>query len=145
MTNGMILNPIKCTVITFSRGRNVTSFNYSVRGIAIERSQHVKDLGVWLDTKMTMNVHIDKVVASSRRVLGLVKRFCRELGDDVGTARQLYLTLVRPILEYAVVAWCPSEVTKVNRLESVQKQFLLWVLRRKYPDFRNLPPYQLRL
>lgn len=143
--NGMILNAAKCVSITFGWCHNQTQFQYAVRGTTITRSNCVKDLGIWLDTKLKMNIHIDKATSSARRVLGLAKRFCKELGDDVWTARSLYLTLVRPIIEYASVAWSPTHTTKIALIESVQKQFLIWALRKKYPDFLNLPPYRSRL
>ena len=55
-------------------------------------------------------------------MLGLIRRSCREFTAD--TLRQLYISLVRPSLEYACAVWSPSHVTKIDRLERVQRAFL---------------------
>lgn len=146
IANGMLLNAGKCSTITFSMRHRRSTYAYHVKGEEIKRTECVKDLGVWLDCELRMNHHIDKTVSSARRVLGLIKRICKELGNDIWLARSLYMTLVRPILEYASNSWSPHCTTKMARIESVQKQFLLWALKNKYPlNIFPYPPYQQRL
>jgi len=55
-------------------------------------------------------------------------------------------SLVRPILEYGSPVWSPQYAAHSERIESVQKKFLLFALRRLYWDAnRILPPYSSRL
>lgn len=144
--NGMLLNPGKCVTITYSRARNKLLGQYVARGTIIQRVDLVKDLGVWLDATLTMNQHIEKTIAKTRRVIGLIKRFCAELGNNVHIARILYLSLARPLMEYASVVWSPHCVTKMAQLESVQKQFVLWALRERHPiNIYPRPPYRQRI
>ena len=42
----------------------------------------------------------------------------------------VYCANVRSHLEYASVVWCPSLITKVDAMESVQKRFVMYALRR---------------
>ena len=60
--------------------------------------------------------------------------------------KQLFTSLVRPILEYSSVVWDPQYVTYIDKIESVQKQFLLFSLRHLHwnSDFLS-PPYISRL
>lgn len=145
-SNGMKLNASKCQVITFSRKQNRTLLvDYFVGDTTITRVRTVKDLGVFLDTQLLFNEHIDRITSRARSVLGLVKRFSKELKSDRAVLT-LFRSLVRPILEYAAVAWSPHCPTKMKRVESVQKQFLLWFLRHKYPlNSYPKPPYTARL
>ena len=100
---------------------------------------------MYLDTKLLFNEHIDRTTAKARSTLGLVKRFSKELQNQQ-TERVLYVSLVRPILEYATPVWGSRGATRSARIESVQKQYLLWALRHTHPvDVYPRPPYHVRL
>ena len=65
---------------------------------------------------------------------------------DPYVSKQLYVSLVRPILEYGSVVWDPQYEIHINKIESVQKQFLLFSLRNlQWNPNINLPPYESRL
>lgn len=85
-------------------------------------------------------------MTASAAVAGFVKRRVRELNNP-HLSKSLYCALVQPILEYASVVWAPYRAIDKSRIESVQKQFLLFALRSlnfDRTDFR-LPPYKCRL
>ena len=94
---------------------------------------------------MTFRVQTNHVISRAKCVLGLVKRMSKGFCCPYVT-KSLYTSLVRPILEYAVVAWSLHLITDINRIESLQKQFLLFALRglNWAPGF-VLPPYEARL
>ena len=58
--------------MTFSRSRYASFYDYALDGQSLVRKQCVKDLGVLLDTKLSFKDHLDHVIASRSRVLGLV-------------------------------------------------------------------------
>lgn len=83
-----------------------------------------------LSSDLSFGTHIEKICKKASRMLGLIRRSCREFSPD--TLRHLYISLVRPVLEYASVVWSPSYVTKIDRLERVQRQFLrAWCYKKK--------------
>ena len=49
---------------------------------------------------ISWNSHADSITARANRVLGLVKRTCKDF-RDITTLRTLYCSLVRPLLEYS--------------------------------------------
>ena len=54
--------------------------------------------------------------------------------------------MVRPIIEYGSCVWSPTYSVYVDSIESVQKQFLLFALRRlNWNCGFRLPPYEARL
>ena len=59
-----------------------------------------KDLGLLTASNLSWNQHVDKITAKANRVLGLVKRTCRDL-KDIDIMNTLYCSLVRPLLEYS--------------------------------------------
>lgn len=62
-------------------------------------------------------------------MLSFINRFCHNFNDPY-TIKTLYIAYVRSILEYCSIVWSPHTTTHEDRIESVQKQFLLYALRR---------------
>lgn len=78
-------------------------------------------------------------------MLGFLIRFCKDF-DDPYILKSIYCSLVRPRLEYASVVWNPFYACHSRRLESVQRRFVLYALRKLgWRDRFNLPPYEDRL
>ena len=46
----------------------------------------------------------------------------------IQTKSALYLTLVRPILEYAVTVWAPHHQSDIHQLEAVQRRAAIYVM-----------------
>ena len=78
-------------------------------------------------------------------MLGFVKRQAQAF-DCPFVTKALYCALVRPLLEYASIVWDPVFDCDRKRIESIQKQFVIYSLR--HLQWRNgyqLPPYDARL
>lgn len=143
--NDLQINAAKCQSITFSRCRNASDFIYSSNGINLEKVTSVKDLGVYLDAKLSFKLHIDRTIAKCRSIMGLVKRFAQGF-NDIRVTKTLYCSLVRSHLDYAAPVWSPHHQVHINRVESIQKQFIIFVLgRQRLPNSFVLPPYHDRL
>ena len=143
--NRLQLNSFKCQVISFNRSRTKVNYVYHLGENSLQRVTTVKDLGVMFDEKLTFRRHIDRVISKCRSTLGLVKRFTKEFGD-INVGRTLYCSLVRPIIEYAAPVWTPYQNTHIARIESIQKQFVLFALgRQRIPGSYALLPYKHRL
>ena len=142
--NLMELNLKKCKHMVYYR-RTPNVFAYNLGGVELSTVNSFTDLGVLFDMKLTFNSHIQITANKASGVLCFVKRWAKEFKDPYVTKR-LYTSLVRPILEYASVIWDPYYNIYINKLESVQKQFLLFCLRglNWNPNIR-LPPYRSRL
>lgn len=144
VTNLMDLNLNKCKHMRFSR----TVFaleKYRFGVFELESVVTFQDLGFLLDPKLDFKSHITMTVNKARGVLAFIKRWAKEFTDPYIT-KQLYTSLVRPILEYGSVVWDPCYDVHSNSIESVQKQFLLFALRSlPWSSSVNLPPYTSRL
>ena len=123
--NQLYLNIKKCNVISFTRKRSKIEFGYSVNGVQLNRLKVVKDLGILMDEKLTFGKHIEYVIAKSYSMLGFISRTCKEF-RSVRTLKSLYFAHVRSYLEYASVVWHPYQETFVDRIESIQKKFLMF-------------------
>lgn len=145
-SNGMALNVSKCEVISFKRqSANMLMNDYSINGAILRRVEVVKDLGILIDSKLSFKQHIDSIVSRGKSTLYLMKMFAKDF-ECPHVTKTLYTALVRPLVEYCAVVWSPKAVGEIKRIESIQKQFVLFALRHQNWSNRfHLPPYEARL
>ena len=123
----MGVNTDKCKVITFTRRSNCIVFPYTLNNVTLERVSEINDLGVILDSELRFASHFDFVLNKSFRTCGFIKRQSIDFWD-ISCLHKLFVTLVRPILEYCFVIWFPFYKTHVDRLERVQRKFVNYLL-----------------
>ena len=68
-----------------------------------------------LDTKLYLDKQFDDVIARANRTLRHIIRSSKIFNDPL-CLKSLYCCLVRPLIEYASVAWFPEQVTRIERL-----------------------------
>jgi len=92
---------------------------YTLSGCSLDRITRVDDLGVILDPKLKFSDHISSIVNKARGVLGFIKRWSKEF-DDLYLTKTLFISLVRPILEYESPVWSPQYAVHSDLIELVQ-------------------------
>lgn len=139
--NGLKLNIDKCCVISYFRKRTPIINTYTIDGVQLERVHKIKDLGVTFDEKINFLNHIETIISKAYSLLGFMKRICFEFKNPY-SLKSVFFSLVRPHLEYASVVWSPNYVVHSNNIESIQKKFLKYALRRlNWRDEFVLPSY----
>ena len=142
--NRLFLHLNKCYLVTYSRKLSPIVHEYFANNKKIDRCSFFKDLGVTFDNKITFSLHIDNIIAKSMSMLGFVKRMCRDF-EDPYTLKALFCSFVRSHLEYASVVWCPNYGIHIKRIESVQRNFVRFALRKlPWVDNNALPSYENR-
>lgn len=142
--NGMQVNISKCKVISFTRQQSSTAFSYKMGSEVLERVDKIQDLGVLIDSKAKFNEHISTVTAKATSLLGFIRRNTAAF-EDVYALKTLYCSIVRSTLEYAVQVWAPYHNEQINRIESIQRSFLRYALRRlPWSNPTELPAYENR-
>ena len=117
------LNPAKCVVIRFGGGREDVSHRspYTLEGANLEYVKSHRDLGVVVDDSLRFHIHINSVVRKAGALMGNLLRAtkCR--------AREFMVTLfvshVRPIIDYCSCVWNVGYLGDVRRLESLQRRW----------------------
>lgn len=141
--NNMILNATKCTHIKFTKKKNIVASEYFLDNQSLSESVEVRDLGIFMDSKLSFTTHMDSIAKKSWRMLGFVKRTCKDF-RNVYTILTLYNSLIRNTLEYATPVWNPHYQVHVERIESIQRAFTRFLA---YKD-RQCPyraDYRMRL
>lgn len=127
--NFLTISIEKCNVISYHRKLKPVVFDYAIAGSSLVRVTQVRDLGVTLDSKLSFKCHRHDIVSRANRQLGFIFRIADDF-RDVGCLRSLYCALVRSILEFCSVVWCPYQSTWNAKIESVQRKFTRLALRR---------------
>lgn len=138
--NKLDLNISKCNCISFSRAKHPLQFNYTINQQPLQRTDHTRDLGVILDSKLLLDKHIETITAKATKTLGFVIRSTKHF-TTVKTLKILYCSLVRSQLEYACQVWNPQYEIYINKIEKIQKKFLRFVNYKhkinSHPDYFN--------
>ncbi|KDR18918.1 hypothetical protein L798_06656 [Zootermopsis nevadensis] len=118
----MKLNISKTTVIPFSRKTTTLIFDYKLFQSSITRTDTIKDLGIFFDSKLQFHNHVDHIFSHCIKLLGLVRTLTFSF-SSLDCLYMLYVTLVRSKLEYASVVWNSITTTDANKLERIQQKF----------------------
>ena len=97
-------HPQKCSVMKLGVKKSTSEYSMPANGpdektrVTLRENEVERDLGVFIDNKLTFKDHVAKTTAKANRILGLVRRSFDHLSQKKFT--QLFKSLVRPILEY---------------------------------------------
>ena len=122
-TWNLTLNPSKCVVIRFGGGRSDLSERvpYTLGGVDIRFVRSYRDLGVEVDEGLKFHVHVDAVVRKAGGLIGNLLRSTKCRNQGFMTA--LFVSHIRPVIEYCSSVWNVGYLGDMNRLESLQRRW----------------------
>ena len=106
----------------FTRSLSPILFNYKLNDCNLTTSGQHSYLGILLDNKLSWSSHIKN---TSDKTLNFLKRNLSSCSPEVKASA--YLTMICPVMEYAVVVWDPYYQTDIQQLEA-QHRAARWVL-----------------
>ena len=121
---------------------------YSLYDHILLECNEIKDLGIILSSNLSCSPHCQSVVKKAFRVSNLILKCFHSKSFDLMI--KAFLVYVRPILEYATVAWNPWLIKDIRLIENVQKRFTKRILSNKslnYSErlhFLNIESLELR-
>ena len=130
----MPFNINKCHILQI--GTRNQKFNYEKNGVKLESVQCIKDLGVLIASSLKFSQQCKDAAGKANRMLGFINRNFSFKNKDV--ILPLYISLVRPNLEYAVQFCSPHHAEDIAKLEAVQRRAtkMITSLRNKSYDER---------
>ena len=142
--NKLELNIDKCKIFTFNLKFQTINYVYFLNGHVLQRVNKIKDLGVIFDNHLKFNFHIEDITNKSLRNLGFIIRNTKYF-NNLNVIRYLYISIVRPKLEYCSEIWSPYYEKYIDQLENVQKKFVKYLCYKSNIEFHRCDYNQLLL
>ncbi|XP_059576042.1 uncharacterized protein LOC132246649 [Alligator mississippiensis] len=120
--NRMGFNVDKCRVLHL--GRRHPQHTYRPGSSPLESTEVERDLGVIIDSKMNMSCQCQTAASKASQTLSCIQRCISSWSGEV--ILPLYVTVVRPQLEYCIQYWAPHFKRDVASLERVQRRPPAW-------------------
>ena len=121
---------------------------YTLDGQILEASEEEKDLGVIVDDRLKFRKHAATAAKKANRTLACIRRTIKYKEKDMIVP--LYTALVRPLLEYGNIIWCPRFEEDNKMIERIQRRATKLITSIKDLDYTdrlkqlNLPSLQHR-
>ena len=105
------------TAVMVLRSRRVPAVDLSIslNGKPVQQVYTHRHLGVIFNEFLSWSDHIETIVQRASQRIGLLRRVQHQTSQLI--LRDIYLACVRPMLEYASVAWAGLSVCDCSRLE----------------------------
>lgn len=124
----LFLNVNKCSILTLTLKKKPVKFDYTLGDNILTRVDVQKDLGIFIDSRLTFNSHVNTIIKKANRMSGLVWRNFRSLKNE-HVLRTLFCSLIRPNLEFCTIVFNSISAHQAHRLEGVQFRFLKFIHR----------------
>ena len=89
-----------------------------INGQELNKSNSERDLGVIFSNNLKWKDQTLTCVGKANQMLGMIRKCFTRL--DTRLLKTLYVTFVRPLLEFAVPVWSPYQKSDIDLLEGVQ-------------------------
>ena len=122
MNNNMLLNTDKTEIMNTSLShRHSYDDKVESNGILLTPGLHTKFLGIFIDNKLSFNVHVDNIVSKCNSRLFLMRKL-RTIGLSNDGLKIFYSSNIRSVVSYAAPAWY-TLLSNHNRerLERIQR------------------------
>ena len=113
------MNPVKSALLVLTSRRAVPAINVTLEGVPIKQVKTHKHLGVTFNSRLSWTDHVDISIKKASCKIGLLRRIRCRVPPLV--LRSLYLTCIRPVLEYACGSWGGLSAKDTQRLNRVQR------------------------
>ena len=116
-----------------------------LRGTPITYTTSVKYLGIFLDRKFTMTLHINTKIASAKKFMAMSTHLSRQIwGPKPHLMRWVFLDMVRPMLSYGSLVWAHKLTTR-KTLRTKIMRFNRFAINALAPMPRSAPNQGLEL
>ena len=120
----MHLNIAKCKIMRIGKRTNFSGYTIFDTTQNLRQQLQIttleRDLGIFISNDLKPTQQVQKAASKANMVLAMLRNTF--VTKDPNLWKRLYMTYVRPHLEYAIAAWSPYTKTDIAFLEKVQKR-----------------------
>uniref|UniRef100_A0A914PWI2 Reverse transcriptase domain-containing protein n=1 Tax=Panagrolaimus davidi TaxID=227884 RepID=A0A914PWI2_9BILA len=139
--NSMDLSTPKTHHIQFGKPNDASV--YKIKETQIEKTETVRDLGIFISNNLSFSNHIDNIVSNATKKLFSITK--KVVTNNKSILIKLFNTYIRPSLEYCSPLFNIQKLKSADQLETPQRKFTRILYRRIYGFTSNVPTYEERL
>lgn len=94
----------------------------TINNITLQQKTHEKYLGLYIDTKLTWQVHINEIKKKLLSICGSLRNLVRCIPHKLRYT--LYNALVKPHLTYLIEIWGNASNTKISEIQILQNKII---------------------
>ena len=113
-------NPLKTEAILFTLRLLEHLPNITFDGTPIRFVEEHKHLGLTLSSNGQWHSHIDNIITSASKVLGIMRKL--KFSFSRTALNQIFLSYILPILEYSCIVWDGCTTQNTNSLQRIQNE-----------------------
>ena len=102
----------------FTRPRAAVKCSYNINSVPLTEVSSHKHLGVTLSSDLSWKSHVLSVAAKANPILGLLKCTFGRFSEAI---KMGYISMVRPMIEYACPVWNLHQQYLSDNLERIQR------------------------
>uniref|UniRef100_A0A914P5N6 Glycosyltransferase family 92 protein n=1 Tax=Panagrolaimus davidi TaxID=227884 RepID=A0A914P5N6_9BILA len=126
--NSMDLSTPKTHHIQFGKPNDAAV--YKIKETQIEKTETVRDLGIFISNNLSFSNHIDNIVSNAtKKLFSITKKL---VTDDKNILIKVFNTYIRPSLEYCSPLFNIQKLKFADQLEAPQRKFTRILYRRIY-------------
>jgi hypothetical protein len=117
--NAMKINPSKSKAVSFTRTRVKDPLDYSLANTLLPEASSCKYLGIILRSDLSWADHVNYTLKKAWKALHFTMRILKR--GNSNSKSLVYMSLVRPTLEYGDACWDPYRQGQIAALDMLQK------------------------
>jgi hypothetical protein len=130
---GLNISPHKTAIVPFTNRRKIEDLGLLIlHGKELKMLGEVKCLGVILDSRLTWNQHLQKIVRQAQTNLTAVRCMCgkKKWGLRPNMVHWLYTRVIGPSILYAALVWWSKVMQKTTKVQlgSMQRMTCLAIM-----------------
>ena len=119
--NRLALNISKTNFVIFAaKNKPLKNVTLLLNNKAFAQKDHVKYLGILIDSQLTFQAHTNSVSKKIARVTGMMYRIRKFVNDK--TLRTIYNSLIYPFILYGVPIWGNADELHIEPIHKIQKK-----------------------
>ena len=123
LANKISLNCSKTEVIFFHKpGYPISNFNFNIKinGDRVKPSDHIKYLGIHLDSTLSGNYHCEILATRLKRANGMLSKIRHYVPQE--ELRSIYFSIFSSHMTYGCQIWGKSRSTYVNKISNCRTE-----------------------
>ena len=113
-------NPNKTEAILFTLKKNIPYPSLQFNNTPVTFVNHHKHLGLTLSCDGKWHEHVNNIISSASKVLGMMRKIKFTINRKA--LSQIYISFLRPILEYGSTVWDSCTQYEKDNLEKIQHE-----------------------